>query len=265
MYDSAWDQTNQPYFREITVMRVAFGVLKTLSPALLVLTGLSAGCSETSPPPAEALPETATDESAVLPTSLGTTAPVSRTGDIYLAGQPTVEDIALMKAKGVKTIVSLREEGETDWNEEKIVESAGMKFVRIPFAGADELNANVFEQVRALLRDSETQPLVLHCGGANRVGAVWLPYRVLDQGVPLDEAVREARAAGLQSDDLERKARAYVRRQQAAADESTPASDEASESEAAESPGESELSPEADAAAESGEAASVDDDPAVVQ
>ena len=243
-------------------MRATTRIWKFLSPALLLLAGLSAGCSESSyppgelPPPAEAAEATEADESAVRPASLGSTAPVSQTGQIYLTGQPTVEDIALMKSKGIKTIVSLRKEDEVDWNEEKIVAAAGMQFVRVPFSGAGELNAKVFEQVRALLRDSESQPLVLHCGAANRVGAVWLPYRVLDQGVPLDEAVREAREAGLTSEDLERKARAYVRRQQMSADE--PA-EEPESTAGDDAPGDEDVSAELD------ESASVDGDVSVAE
>jgi ubiquinone/menaquinone biosynthesis C-methylase UbiE len=53
---------------------------------------------------------------------------------------------------------------------------------------------------------------MLHCGSANRVGAVWLTYRVLDQGVPIETAIEEAKTIGLRSPEYEAKARDYIHR-----------------------------------------------------
>jgi hypothetical protein len=52
----------------------------------------------------------------------------------------------------------------------------------------------------------------LHCASANRVGAVWIPFRVLDQGIELEAAVAGAKAIGLETPEYEAKARDYVER-----------------------------------------------------
>ena len=52
----------------------------------------------------------------------------------------------------------------------------------------------------------------MHCASANRVGAVWLPYRVLDQNVPLEEALPQAQAIGLRSPEFIERAHDYIRR-----------------------------------------------------
>ena len=157
---------------------------------------------------------TPTDPNALREESLGTTKPVHAAGDVYLAGQPAIEDLALMPGQGIKTIISLRHDHELSWAEGAAVKAAGMEFISIPFAGAEELTDEVFDQTRTVLGDRAKHPVVLHCGAANRVGAVWLPYRVLDQGTDLDVALREAREAGLRSSDLEEQAVQYIERQQ---------------------------------------------------
>ena len=51
---------------------------------------------------------------------------------------------------------------------------------------------------------------MLHCGSANRVGAVWMVYRVLDEGVTWEQAHREALEVGLRTDGYVERAKEYV-------------------------------------------------------
>ena len=69
----------------------------------------------------------------------------------------------------------------------------------------------VFDQAREQLKTAE-RPILLHCASANRVGAVWLPYRVLDGGLSWDHALAEAKTVGLKSPDYEAKAKDYIQR-----------------------------------------------------
>jgi uncharacterized protein (TIGR01244 family) len=144
---------------------------------------------------------------------LGSTRNVHACGTLYLAGQPSQQDLQTVKGQGIQRVVSLREEGEVQWDDAAAVKQAGMTFVRVPFSSADTLTDEVFDQIRKLLQDTST-PTLLHCGAANRVGAVWLTYRVLDQKVPLAKALEEARTIGLRTAALEEKARAYIEKRQ---------------------------------------------------
>ena len=56
----------------------------------------------------------------------------------------------------------------------------------------------------------------MHYASARRVGAVGVPYRVLDGGIALEDAVTEAKTIGLRTPELETKARDYVARVRAA-------------------------------------------------
>ena len=139
---------------------------------------------------------------------LGQTVNVMSVGSLYLAGQPQPDDIAVIAKKGVKRVITLRTDPEVKWDEAKAVGDAGMEFISIPVRGiiADEK----FTKVRELLR--ENTPTLLHCGSAIRVGALWLPYRVLDQGVDLETAVKESATMGLAKGGYQAQALAYIKR-----------------------------------------------------
>lgn len=135
-------------------------------------------------------------------------------GNIFLASQPSEEDFAHAKDQGIKTVVTYRKEGEIEWDEEAVVTNLGMEFVAIPWNGPEELTDEVFDETRELLKDESKQPLLLHCGSANRVGGVWIAYRVLDDGLTIDQAVEEAKTVGLKTPAYEEKAKDYIARMQ---------------------------------------------------
>jgi uncharacterized protein (TIGR01244 family) len=162
---------------------------------------------------------------AVRSAELGETINVHSCGKLYLAGQFSTTDLTAISDAGIARVISLRTEGEVDWDEKSAVEQAGMEFVVVPFREAESLTDEVFDRVRSLLGDRKTATL-FHCGSANRVGAVWLPYRVLDEGIPLATAIEEAKNIGLRNEEYLDKARRYIRRKQTARDLQTEESDE---------------------------------------
>ena len=130
------------------------------------------------------------------PASLGKTKNVHQSGNLFFAGQFSPQDIESIAAARIGRVITLRTEGEIDWDEEAAIKRAGIKFIEVPFRSPESLTDDVFDQIRELLNDpSETT--LFHCGSANRVGGVWLPHRVLDQGVPLEQALTEAQKIGL--------------------------------------------------------------------
>ena len=145
-------------------------------------------------------------------TTVGETKNVHRLGDLFFAGQFNKEDIEKIKDQNIARVITLRTDGEVDWDEQAAVESAGVEFMSVPFR-PDSLTDDVFAKVRGLLRD-ESKKTLLHCGSANRVGGVWLTYRVLDEGVDLQTALAEAKEVGLRTPLIEAKAIDYIKRQQ---------------------------------------------------
>ena len=88
-----------------------------------------------------------------------------------------------------------------------------MRYEVLGFGGSTPLTDEIFDGVRSLLadhREAGEGEALLHCASSNRVGAVWASARVLDQGVPLETALAEARRAGLRSPALEEIAVNYI-------------------------------------------------------
>ncbi|HLP85074.1 MAG TPA: sulfur transferase domain-containing protein [Phycisphaerales bacterium] len=131
----------------------------------------------------------------------------------FLKGQPTESEFASLKSRGNSCVVSFRPGSETpDMNESAAATSAGLAFTNLPFAKPEELTDALLDQTRATLRTASAsqQSLALHCRSGNRVGAAWIAYRSLDQHVPLEQAVSEAKLLGLKNEALEARAREYV-------------------------------------------------------
>ena len=183
-------------------------ILLTLGLAILFLYGISLGAPTTAPTTA---PSARADDK-LAPATCGKIARVHLLADVYLAGQPTAEDLAQAKKDGIKTVINLRPEAELKtFDERQAAEAAGLAYVHIPFAGADEATDAVFDEARKQLKAAK-RPILLHCGTANRVGAVWLPHRVLDGGLTWDAALAEAKTIGLRTPALEAKAKDYIER-----------------------------------------------------
>ena len=152
----------------------------------------------------------------VLPASLPASLPNGHmpVDGIVTAGQPTAAQLAALAASGVSTVIDLRAPGEPrGFDEPAAARATGMKYHNIPVV-AESLTASEFDQVRELLRAPDRRPVLLHCASANRVGAVLLPYLVLDELRSPDEALRIAHDVGLRSDELAKTAFDYIRDRQ---------------------------------------------------
>lgn len=129
---------------------------------------------------------------------------------IFLASQPGAEDFAQAKKGGIETVVNMRHHAEQkDFNEKKTVEELGMNYFNPAWNGVDELTDAKFDEVRNILK-TQKKPILLHCGSANRVGAIWLAYRVLDDGLSFDKALAEAKTVGLKTPAFITRAKAYI-------------------------------------------------------
>lgn len=126
-------------------------------------------------------------------------------------GQPSAKAYANLASNGFRLVLNLRtaQEGVSLENEKSTVEKAGMRYINIPVISS----APTLEQVAEFLtvvKDKSLQPMLIHCASANRVGAFWLIYRVLDQGWPQEKALDEATRIGLTSPALKKFALEYI-------------------------------------------------------
>lgn len=162
--------------------------------------------------PAEHKPPLAAEK--LEPYECGSVTRLHTLGGVFLASQPAAEDFKMAQAGGIKTVINLRKPSETDWNEQEFIKELGLDYHNVPFQTPDELTDEVFDEVRGLLAQDESKPILLHCSSANRVGAVWLAHRVLDGGLSYEDALAEAKTVGLKLPAYETKAKDYIESQQ---------------------------------------------------
>ena len=176
---------------------------------LIILFGIE-GCKKTD---REQTEHNAVVTERLEPYECGTIARLHTYGGIFLASQPKAGDFEQAKKAGVKTVINLQHEHEvTDFDERQVVTKLGLEYINLPWNGSEEFNDAIIDRARQLL-DSAERPILLHCSSANRVGAVWLPWRVLNGGLSYEDALAEAKTVGLMSPAYKEIARDYIERQ----------------------------------------------------
>ena len=111
------------------------------------------------------------------------------------AGQPDEAAFKVFASNGYAAVVDLRTEGESRGLDEKtVVESLGMDYVLLPI-GSDGISFENAEKLDKLI-SSYDEPVLVHCGSANRVGAL-LALRASQQGADDSAAIEIGRKGGL--------------------------------------------------------------------
>jgi len=129
---------------------------------------------------------------------------------VACAGATPPEAMAVLRERGFNAVINFRtagENGATVDAGQAAAEAAGLNYVHIPFRQA---TPEVVETFLAAVAEPANQPVFIHCGSANRVGAMWLIKRVKQDGYSLEDATAEAEAIGLRSAALKEFALGYL-------------------------------------------------------
>ena len=129
---------------------------------------------------------------------------------VACAGATPIEALAVLRERGFNTIVNFRTPGEQGANIDEsraAAEAAGLNYVHLPFRTP---TAEIVEAFLETVAEPSNQPVYIHCGSANRVGAMWLIKRVKQDGYSVEDATAEAEAIGLRSPPLRNFALEYV-------------------------------------------------------
>ena len=100
---------------------------------------------------------------------------------------------------GFKAVVNLRlasEEGAMVEEEGEAVRAAGMKYVHLPF-NIQTPDPKLIDNFIAAVTAPGSSPAYVHCAAGGRAAALWLIKRVKADHWPLDRALTEANALGL--------------------------------------------------------------------
>lgn len=112
---------------------------------------------------------------------------------VWRSNQPSPEQLAVWKEKGIKTVVNLRGDVNSSFTalEKKACQDLGLNlvFFKVESRGAPDpvimrALVNAFKEVE--------YPILMHCkSGADRAGLASVLYKYLVEGVPLDEARKQ--------------------------------------------------------------------------
>ena len=133
----------------------------------------------------------------------------------FILTQPDAGQLAGLKSAGVDVVINFRKPAEhPEYNEQTAATGTGMTYCNLPYAGAAEVTDELLDSARAAIKaaDEKGDTAALHCRTGNRVGPGWASYRVLDKGVPLEQALGEAKAMQMLDPLMESKTRDYIRR-----------------------------------------------------
>lgn len=118
---------------------------------------------------------------------------------LHAGGQPSAAQLQALAAQGVRTVIDLRQPDEDrGYDETAQAEALGLRYVRIPVAGADGLDAANVRAVHQALQQSQG-PVLLHCASGNRAGAVLALVNVRYEHASPDQALPLGQRAGLKS------------------------------------------------------------------
>ena len=135
-----------------------------------------------------------------------------RQGVFVLRGTPDEQTCAAIRKQHITYVIDLRRDGEANLNcesESVRMQELGVQYVRYAIGKAPP--AGDFDFLRSLLRDlPRGAKVLLHCNNGNRAAAAVCPWLVLDKGMPLEEALRIARLAGLHLPETEAAVRGYI-------------------------------------------------------
>ena len=194
-----WSTTDSPrrWIRLAGNQRLFSTLVAALSwLVLLSARGASAGPLEPAAPPEEGPP------GVVNYTRVDAT--------VACAGATPPAAMAQLKKLGFTSVINFRTAGERGATVEEgkaAAEAAGLQYFHIPFRSP---SPEVADQFLATIADTSNQPVFIHCGSANRVGAMWFIKRVVQDGWEIDPAMAEAEGIGLRSEALKEFALTFV-------------------------------------------------------
>jgi protein tyrosine phosphatase (PTP) superfamily phosphohydrolase (DUF442 family) len=116
---------------------------------------------------------------------------------IYTAGQPTEAGFRELQSMGVKVVINVLPAEECLAGEESDVASHKMLYLTLPF-DPYHFDRQTIEHFGQILYAHRNQPILIHCSTGNHVGGLWFAYRVLFEGAPLGDALKEGRKIGMQ-------------------------------------------------------------------
>ncbi len=138
---------------------------------------------------------------------LGEARTVFRCGPLWISSLPGPAEFDLAARRGFAGLIDVREAGEAaPFDLAAAARREGLGYVRLAIDFADPDPAQVARLLEELRRDGER---LMFCASAGRAAALFALGRVVNEGLPLEVALAEARRIGMKPGPAE----GFVRRE----------------------------------------------------
>ncbi|HEX5716933.1 MAG TPA: sulfur transferase domain-containing protein [Thermoanaerobaculia bacterium] len=120
---------------------------------------------------------------------------------LLITGQPTAKQLKAAAKAGYRTVIDLRPLDEDHgFDEEKAARKAKLEYTNIAVT-PDTLDAPTIKYFMTVLSNAQ-RPALIHCSSGNRAAGLYYAWLVLENGMPENQAMEQAQAAGLSDPEL---------------------------------------------------------------
>jgi protein tyrosine phosphatase (PTP) superfamily phosphohydrolase (DUF442 family) len=139
---------------------------------------------------------------------------LSRDGDVWVGGEPTLKGYRQVHDRGVVAVVDLRTRTSVQRESAREAARLGMDYISLPIT-PKSMTARDGDVFMRFMNKHKGDQVLIHCGSANRASAMYAVYLAMAKGYSPDDAIRRARQTGLKEASLERDVRNYLESQRA--------------------------------------------------
>ena len=113
--------------------------------------------------------------------------------NIYIGGQPTLEELQWLRSKGTKKVINLRTDkenldfSETAFDEKTNALQLGFEYYSLPVDGTKDYTPERLNDLMSLLNKDDL--IFLHCQSAGRATYFFMAYLIRNRGYTVNEAV----------------------------------------------------------------------------
>ncbi len=116
--------------------------------------------------------------------------------NLIVGGQPSIDDLRLLKEQGVESIVNLRQATEPNAYDEAIVaQQLGFSYYHIPLSDISTFTIEAAQSLKEVL--DQNRPCLVHCATGNRVGALIALVAFWLEGHKAEHAIELGLQSGL--------------------------------------------------------------------
>ncbi|MDG2142078.1 MAG: protein tyrosine phosphatase family protein [Planctomycetota bacterium] len=147
----------------------------------------------------EAIPEV---DPGLVRSELGEMRNTTEWGDFYMGGQPTETELMLAAKRGVTRVINIRSEPEVaslTFDEAGLCADLDIEYIHVPVTW-ESLTDDEFDLLMDVLNEEAPGKTLFHCGSGNRVSVFVAAHRVMEANVSFEDAVADARTAGMKPD-----------------------------------------------------------------